>query len=750
MIAASSSCPSMTTDFTSYLLYRFVKPNTTGRLGAQRNIIPATHIAIPSYFISHAWKGGFVKLLESVLAFLSNAAGSVAVWLDFVAIDQHVSTNNAVADTFKATLHVSQAGTVVVVDMPTVNPGSRAWCLYEWNWTLHIHGPDGIHFVGMDTEQRGQVVQTIHVESAQAFSESDKKMILDEVLINQGSFEAFDSNLKRQLILDPISYNVDLKQLYLRSLGTKWLFGPIIKWMKESASPRALVIMGGAGEGKSSISAAICDQLFGMNPDRKIKNDESSYLSFPIAAAHFLKFSDARRLDTVKIIKSICFQLARQIPLFSEALLKLSAADVDKLTDFEAAYGKLLSLLPNLTDKTIFILIDAIDEADPIEQQLAGYNKDEVQIKPCGNRTMYMLASCLAPRLPSNFKFILTTRPDAMMSGVKNTLTRTFGAKGVMFIDDPSSLRDSSNTAASSENGKVMVFDYIYKNCKLDELGIPYPPCPSLNDTYDIYKAIFDANMPSEEHKRLLNVLVAAQEPLSVSLLESMSSAHLLTSLPGSTSLVFVQEHKVLFVHKSFIDWLRNMKLSGEHAVDEGQGHALLAMRLLKDVMSAADAKEGSPAIVASEYCLKYSLHHLCLAVASHKMDLSLLNHCLGKWEFLRQVFKSGNGDKILPALGHLESSLDSHSEESKRYLLDAISWIKHYLSDFMQKPDEMELLTIAPSNMAPLETNKYHEAVTRLQPTHYISKVLGDSRMNSNQWPADQLTFKASNLCMH
>ena len=94
------------------------------------------HIAIPSYFISHAWKGGFVKLLESVLAFLSNAAGSVAVWLDFVAIDQHVSTNNAVAETFNATLQVCLAGTVVVVDMwkdmktnMLTNPASRAWCL---------------------------------------------------------------------------------------------------------------------------------------------------------------------------------------------------------------------------------------------------------------------------------------------------------------------------------------------------------------------------------------------------------------------------------------------------------------------------------------------------------------------------------------------------------------------------------------------------------------------------------------------
>ena len=122
----------------------------------------------------------------------------------------------------------------------------------------------------------------------------------------------------------------------------------------------------------------------------------------------------------------------------------------------------------------------------------------------------------------------------------------------------------------------------------------------------------------------------------------------------------------------------------------------------------------------------------------------------MGKWEFLRQVFKSGNGDKILPALGQLESSLDSHPEVPKIYFLDALKWIKHYLADFIAYPDKMESFTIAPNNMAPLQTSKYMEAVSRLKPLYYVSKVMGDSRMNSSQWPADEMTFKVSELMRH
>ena len=47
---------------------------------------------MPEYFISHAWQGRLVSLIEGVLSRLRNASDDTAVWLDFVAVNQHNDT----------------------------------------------------------------------------------------------------------------------------------------------------------------------------------------------------------------------------------------------------------------------------------------------------------------------------------------------------------------------------------------------------------------------------------------------------------------------------------------------------------------------------------------------------------------------------------------------------------------------------------------------------------------------------------
>ena len=50
----------------------------------------------PKYFISHAWQGRFVRLLDGVLYALRNASDDTAVWFDFVAVNQHNDTRPAI------------------------------------------------------------------------------------------------------------------------------------------------------------------------------------------------------------------------------------------------------------------------------------------------------------------------------------------------------------------------------------------------------------------------------------------------------------------------------------------------------------------------------------------------------------------------------------------------------------------------------------------------------------------------------
>ena len=106
-----------------------------------------------------------------------------------------------------------------------------------------------------------------------------------------------------QLLLEPLSYRVDLRRLLQRAEGTQWDFSPVSSWLEQGlGGSRALCIASGAGEGKSTVSAAMCDPAAGAFRDA-------------ISAHHFLKHSDQRRLQPVRVVKSLAFQLAvRWVP----------------------------------------------------------------------------------------------------------------------------------------------------------------------------------------------------------------------------------------------------------------------------------------------------------------------------------------------------------------------------------------------------------------------------------------------------
>ena len=62
---------------------------------ARSDLINPEDVREPEYFISHAWQGRFVSLVDGVLRVLRNASDDTAVWLDFVAVNQHNDTRPA-------------------------------------------------------------------------------------------------------------------------------------------------------------------------------------------------------------------------------------------------------------------------------------------------------------------------------------------------------------------------------------------------------------------------------------------------------------------------------------------------------------------------------------------------------------------------------------------------------------------------------------------------------------------------------
>ena len=144
--------------------------------------------------------------------------------------------------------------------------------------------------------ERKELIEKIDVANAECFMPKDKAMILEKVKSHHGSYEAFDKKLKLHLLLEPLSYKVDIEQHLARSHNTEWDFTEVKRWIQ--GDKRALCVLGEAGTGKSTVSAAMVRALQ-SKPGLSI-------------AYHYLKYSDQRRLDVVRIIKSLAAQLANR------------------------------------------------------------------------------------------------------------------------------------------------------------------------------------------------------------------------------------------------------------------------------------------------------------------------------------------------------------------------------------------------------------------------------------------------------
>eukprot|EP00798_Chlamydomonas_sp_ICE-L_P023218 gene23218-30439_t len=196
-------------------------------------------------------------------------------------------------------------GTIVVVDMsdPALNPSRRAWCLYEWEYTLFHRGPEGLHMHGLSREDRANIVENIDVNKAESEMPEDKAMILDRIKTHHGSAEAFNTSLRTQLMLRPLSHGVDRKQLSMRSKGTKWRMERLEAWYK-AGDTRALCIMAVAGTGKSTLADHICASILCIPREVQtnkagLPSEHATDCKLALNAAHFMKHSDVRRLDPV-------------------------------------------------------------------------------------------------------------------------------------------------------------------------------------------------------------------------------------------------------------------------------------------------------------------------------------------------------------------------------------------------------------------------------------------------------------------
>ena len=156
---------------------------------------------------------------------------------------------------------------------------------------------------------------------------------------------------------------------------------------------------------------------------------------------------------------------------------------------------------------------------------------------------------------------------------------------------------------------------------------------------------------------------------------------------------------QVYLLHKSLSDWL--LQPGGRYNTDVDSGHKKLGLSLLADVWAASHR-------MPSEYCMKYTVLHLCKAGPACAEQLRAT---LSVWDYLCCCIRSKHGGRRLVALSHFPN------KGSNDYVEDTFRWFPRCLGRFEKEPERLEELTMI---HCPLASIKFKEAVARcLGPTH-------------------------------
>jgi hypothetical protein len=181
--------------------------------------------------------------------------------------------------TLARVIEVSRS-TLVVLDPDRAAPFSRLWCLYE----IGSAPQSKLQLLtnGFNEKDISHHVWAIDAENkALCFDEDDRRMIRNEIMLKFGSMDKFTEELRLRLLLRQMSYSSDLMALRHRAGPSSAYQFDQVKQHVEAAADRVCCVIGGPGEGKSTLAAMMLD-------------GEGATAGF-IHASHFCKRGDTNR-----------------------------------------------------------------------------------------------------------------------------------------------------------------------------------------------------------------------------------------------------------------------------------------------------------------------------------------------------------------------------------------------------------------------------------------------------------------------
>ena len=378
-------------------------------------------------------------------------------------------------------------------------------------------------------------------------------------------------------VLSPPDFSADIRDRLKHFVGREWVFALLRTWLDEQNGSRLFWITGGPGVGKSALAAQITQRFR------------------EIAAFHACVHGNTGKADPRRVLMSIAYQLATQLPDYMERLARLDLARVcsesNAQTLFDSLFVQPFAAGFPAPDRTLAVVIDALDEATQHgKNELAGLIAREFPRTPPWLRLVVTSRPEKEVRLPlQGFSFfVLTTASEENRRDVRIYLgleLERFSPGGVA--------AETLDAIIARSEGVFLYVVWVIRELDAGRLRLEnvegFPQ--GLGGIYlDFFQRQFIEpeggrnwiKIYEQQYLPVLELLASALEPLRIEYVAAVlnwgprDQAKVLSALG---SLFPVESGIIRPFHLSVLDWLQDPDKAGaELLVDARSGHRRHAM----------------------------------------------------------------------------------------------------------------------------------------------------------------------------